>query len=160
MKIIIISALGNDRVIGKNGKIPWHSKEDFLHFKNQTLNNVVLMGKNTYQSMGRALKNRKNIVVSREKIDIKDADVYNRYEEGLEMGKEYAKKNNCNLFIIGGASIYERGLEDAEYLYISYMKGSYKGDVFFPEFESTNNWIEKSRKEFNDFTFVIYQKKY
>lgn len=159
MKIIIISAIGKNRVIGKDGKIPWHSKEDFLHFKNKTINNVVLMGRKTYESMGKALLNRKNIVISSKGINLPDADVYNSYEEGLKRGKEYAEKNNCDLFIIGGASIYQRGLENADYLYLSYIKGEYKGDVFFPDFERMGNWEEKSREEFNDFTFTIFKRK-
>ncbi len=159
MKIIIIAAVAKNLVIGKGEKIPWHSKEDFLHFKRKTLDNVVLMGRKTYQSMGKALPQRKNIVISRELESLPDAEVFKTYEEGLERAKDYAREKGIDLFIIGGGSIYKRGLEDADKLYISKMKGEFEGDIFFPEFESSNKWVIESKEEFQDFTFEIWKRK-
>ncbi|MDD3072601.1 MAG: dihydrofolate reductase [Candidatus Pacebacteria bacterium] len=159
MKIIIIAAVSKNNVIGKGSKIPWHSKEDFSHFKEKTLNNVVLMGRKTYESIGKALPRRKNIVITGEKKSFSDAERYDSYKEGLTGAKEYAKKNNCDIFIIGGGSIYNQAIEDADFLYISHMKSDFEGDVFFPDFEKTKKWTIKSKEEFNDFTFIVWERR-
>lgn len=157
MKIKIISAIAENRVIGNGPKIPWYIPEDFKHFKEITSGHVVLMGETTYKSMGKALPNRHNIVLSFDLRELPDAKVFNDYEQGLEYAKKYAAENNCDVFIIGGGSIYKLGMKDAEELHLSHVPKEYEGDVFFPEFESEWKPIYKKNKE--KFVYKIWVRK-
>ena len=117
MKISAILAVGKDGEIGLNGGLPWNCKEDLQHFKNITSGHFVLMGYNTYASIGRPLPNRTNIVVSFEEKKIDGCICFTSVEQGVE----YAKNNGeSELFIIGGASIYkycaEKKIIDRVYL--------------------------------------------
>ena len=157
MKIKIITAIAENNVIGDGPKIPWYIPEDFKHFKKITLGNVVIMGETTYRSMGKALPDRYNIVLSFNLKELPDAAVYNDYEKGLRHAKEYAKKNNCNVFIIGGGSIYKIGMKDADELHISHVPGKFQGNVFFPEFKEEWKPIYEENKE--KFMYRIWVRK-
>ncbi len=116
-KISAILAIGKDNEVGLNGGLPWKSKEDLIHFKRITKNHCVLMGLNTYNSIGKPLPDRTNIVISFEKQDLNGCKNFQTIEEGIE----FARKNGeSELFIIGGASIYkycaENNLIDRVYL--------------------------------------------
>ena len=117
MKISAILAVGKDNEIGLNGSLPWQSKADLQYFKSLTTGHHVLMGLNTYKSIGKPLKNRTNIVVSFDYKKIEGCITFSNIEEGIE----YAKNNGeVELFIIGGASVYkycyEHNLIDRVYL--------------------------------------------
>jgi len=155
MKIKIISAVAKNRVIGNDMEIPWYIPEDFKHFKKCTTGNVVVMGETTYRSIGKALPNRYNIVLSFTLKELPDATVYNDYEVGLSAAKKYALENDCDIFIIGGGSIYELAMKDADELYISEVRGNYQGNVFFPDY---SNWKEISTEDREKFIFKIFKK--
>ncbi|MGE0793297.1 MAG: dihydrofolate reductase [Candidatus Woesearchaeota archaeon] len=157
--IITIAAMTKDRVIGNGIKIPWHIAEDFKLFKELTTGHAVLMGSTTYNSMGKALPNRKNFVLSFNKIELSDAEVYSSFEEGLNAAKLWAEENNKYVFIIGGASIYKLGLGVSDKLYLSHVKKDYEGNVFFPEI-NWNEWVEEKdkTKDFEEFTFKSYKR--
>ena len=153
----LIAAISENYVIGDGLKIPWHIPEDFKLFKENTLKNVVIMGRATWDSLPpkfRPLPNRVNIVVSRSDLSFEGATCCKSIDEALEEGAKYEKE----IFIIGGASIYSQTIENAKYLYISFVKGEYEGDVFFPKFDESNYEIVEE-KEFDMFTFRKYMRK-
>ena len=156
MKVKIIAAVAKNRVIGNGPEIPWYIPEDFKHFKECTTGNVVVMGETTYKSMGKALPNRHNIVLSFDLKELPDADVYNDYVVGLDVAKKYAEDHSCDVFIIGGGAIYKLGMNDADELYISEVKGDYEGDVFFPDY---SDWVEVSSEDKGKFVFKIFRRK-
>jgi dihydrofolate reductase len=112
----VIVAVNENLVIGKDNKLPWHSSEDLKYFKRITSNNVVIMGRKTYESIGKALPNRVNIVISNTtKFD--DAITVNSFHEALNEASKYNKE----IFVIGGASLYEQVLKGADKLYITWV---------------------------------------
>lgn len=150
----IIAAVSDNFVIGNGLKIPWHIPEDFKLFKERTLNNVIIMGKNTWDSLPiKPLPNRINIVLSKEKIEITRCFVVTNLDEAFNEASKYNKE----IFVIGGASIYAQTIERAKYLYISHVKGNFEGDIFFPKFDKSKYKVVEE-KEFDKFTFKKYEK--
>ncbi len=152
--VSIIAAMTADRVIGRDNQLPWSLSEDLKNFKRLTTGNVVIMGRKTYDSIGRALPNRHNIVVSRNVVTIAGVEVCTSVEEAIAVGSRYGKE----VFVIGGAQIYEQALSYASTLYLSWVKGNFEGNVRFPAFD-LSAWREVERQEYADFVFVKYEKK-
>lgn len=154
--ISLIVACTKNRVIGINNSIPWHISEDFKHFKNYTMGKTILMGKNTFFSIGKPLKGRKTIVVCN------DENLKLPYEEVIvekdlfEVLKKYQKTNE-ELVVCGGATIYKLALPYVDKLVISEVKKEYKGDAYFCEFENEYNLI--SKKEYEEFILKIYERR-
>jgi len=149
----IIAAMTRDRVIGKDNKMPWHLPDDLKLFKKLTTGNTVIMGRKTYQSIGKPLPNRNNIVISRSEMDIPGAVVCQSIAQALSKAEEYGKK----IFFIGGAEIYRQALPLADYLCISWLKQDYPGDAKFPEFIESA-WERLSETEYPEFTNILYKK--
>jgi dihydrofolate reductase len=125
-----IAAMSENRVIGANGKIPWHIPDDFRWFKHKTMGGTLIMGRKTFESIGKPLPGRKTIVVTRSNLQI----------SGVEVVADIAallKKEIANAWICGGAQIYEEALASCAYLYLTRVKKESKGDAYFPEFEDT-----------------------
>jgi dihydrofolate reductase len=154
----IIVAMSSNRVIGVNNTLPWHLSDDLKHFKSLTTGHTIIMGRKTYESIGRPLPNRRNIVISRNS---------NTFYEGVEVVHNLEdafsiSTNDKEVFVIGGSNIYEQALSFVDQLYITEIKKSFIGDAFFPEINK-QIWIEYSRDDHvtNDgleFSFVKYQK--
>ena len=145
----IIVAIGKNREIGKDNKLLWHLPEDLKHFKNLTKNSTVIMGYNTYLSIGRPLPNRKNIVLCDKVLNIEGVEVYNNLEKCL--------KENDDAYIIGGQSIYEQTLKYVTELHISYIDKEFKdADTFFPAFEKSFKLKYSEAKEC--FEYRVYEK--
>ncbi len=157
-KLSIIVAMSSNRVIGVNNTLPWHISEDLKHFKFLTVGHTIIMGRKTYDSIGRALPNRRNIVISRNiEISCEGAEVVHSIENAFSISK-----NDGEVFVIGGSNIYEQALHLVDHLYITEIKKSFLGDAFFPEINKSI-WVETSREDHiaNDgleFSFVNYQK--
>lgn len=152
MKIIIISAIARNGVIGKsNGEMPWHVKEEFQHFKKTTLGSPVIMGRKTFETLGMPLKGRLNIILTKKeaiKYPFEDVKIFNTLNEAYSFCK---KENNERIFIIGGGEIYRQALKDADEMILSYMKFDADGDVFFPDFDK-NLWevtLVENKEEFD-----------
>ncbi len=151
--------MSSNRVIGVNNTLPWHLSEDLKHFKFLTVGHTIIMGRKTYDSIGRALPNRRNIVISRNiEISCEGAEVVHSIEDAFSISK-----NDGEVFVIGGSNIYEQALHLVDHLYITEIKKSFLGDAFFPEINKSI-WVETSREDHiaNDgleFSFVNYQKK-
>ncbi len=150
----IIVAMAKNRVIGQGGKIPWHIPEDFKHFRKTTEGNTIIMGENTYNSIGHPLKNRNNIVVSPAMPDTDGLIIARSLEEALDKAIALEKP----IFSAGGASIYRQTLPLARQLYISYVKGDYEGDTFFPKFKP-DDYVITFYMNYPDFELVRYLKK-
>ena len=157
-KLSIIVAMSSNRVIGVNNTLPWHLSEDLKHFKFLTVGHTIIMGRKTYDSIGRSLPNRRNIVISRNiEISCEGAEVVHSIENAFSISK-----NDGEVFVIGGSNIYEQALHLVDHLYITEIKKSFLGDAFFPEINKSI-WVETSREDHiaNDgleFSFVNYQK--
>ncbi len=150
--ISLIAAMTGKGVIGKDKEIPWYIPEDFKHFKNTTLDSVVIMGRKTYESIGRPLPKRVNIVVSRT-LEDENVIVVSSLEEGFKKAKGYGK----DIFVIGGSEIYRQSLDLADRLIISWVKKDYEGNIYFPEVD-WNDWKIHDEKEYDEFKVVWYEK--
>lgn len=154
--ISIIVAMDDNQLIGKkdssNG-MPWNNKEDLKHFKETTINKTILMGYTTYMAIGRPLPNRKTIVVSFEPFEDERVEIRNSLEAVIQ---EYKEKNE-DLFISGGASIYQQSLGLADQLLISRIKGSHEGETYFPDFNQHGYELQET-KPFETFDLQVYKK--
>ena len=153
--ITIIAACDRNRGIGLNNSLPWRIPEDLKRFKELTLNKVVLMGRKTFESIGRPLPKRTNVVITRDK-DFK-ADgvlVYNSLEEALPIFSD--------IVVIGGGEIYKRLIEKADIIELTHIHAEYECDVFFPEI-NLNQWKESYRiqnlMEDIKYDFIQYKRK-
>lgn len=151
--ISLIVAYGkNNKVIGINNQIPWHIKEDFIHFKNYTTNKTIIMGEQTFLSIGKPLPNRKTIVATIKdfKYDHEDVTITNDLFKTL---KEYKNKDE-ELVVCGGATIYKLALPYVDKMVISEVKKEYQGDAYFPDFE--DKFILVSEEEKEEFVIKTY----
>jgi dihydrofolate reductase len=157
-KISIIVAMSQNFVIGLNNQLPWHISEDLKNFKKITLNHCVIMGRKTYDSIGKPLKDRRNIVISRNNsLLIDGVEVVNSLDKAISMVDD-----SSEIFIIGGEQIYTISLPLATYLYVTKVNGDYKGDAFFPDFIQSE-WKEVAREDLIsesnlNFSFLEYEK--
>ncbi len=138
----IIAAVAQNGVIGANGKLPFNLPLDMARFVHLTTDNVVIMGKNTYLSIGSPLKNRINIVVS---STIKQADgviLASDLSSALNLAKNLAADNNKDIFVMGGQSLYKECLPLADMLYITKVNASPAGDAYFPPIPDSFSLIE------------------
>ncbi len=153
MEKIIIAAVSKNNVIGKNGKLPWTSKEEMSFFKKTTTGYPVIMGRKTYETLGKPLENRENIVISKNKnLSNTDLKVFNSLLNAIEYCSE---KKYEKVFIIGGGKIFEQAIKIADKILISEMKRTYNGNVFFPEI-SSEKWDKKLIGEYRDFNLFEY----
>ena len=153
----LIAAISENNCIGKDNALLWNIREDMKHFKDVTSGNIVLMGRNTWESIPekfRPLPNRKNIVITRDmNYEVPEGvEIYSSIDEALE------KYKNENVFIIGGASIYKQTIEIADQLFITEVHQVFEGDAFFPEIDK-NVWQEVEREDYEGFSFVEYSHK-
>jgi dihydrofolate reductase len=154
MIISMIAAIGKNRELGKDNKLLWHLKEDFQRFKNLTSGNVVIMGRKTYDSLpekNKPLPNRINIIISRNKSwSPLGSYVYNSLEEAILE----AKKFNKEIFIIGGASVYEQGIKYADKLYLTVIDKEYPdADAFFPDYPEFKKIIFEEKHQEKDLVY-------
>ena len=149
MSIKLICAISKNNVIGRENNLPWNIQEDLKRFKELTINNIIVMGRKTYESIGRPLPNRRNIVLSNNSdLRIENVEVVNSSQEILDL---YNKNmDEKDLYIIGGTYIYELFLNNCEYLYLTYIDKEFEGDAYFPKI----NWQEweliNEEKKFDD----------
>jgi dihydrofolate reductase len=153
--ISIVVAMSRNNIIGFQNRLPWHLPADLKHFKQLTLNKTIVMGRKTFESIGRPLPQRENIVLSRQPIQIEGCKVISDLKE-LSINKE--------IMIIGGAQIYALALPLVNDLYITWIDGDFKGDTFFPDID-WNNWkimSEESHlpddKNLHAYHFTHYQR--
>ena len=157
-KISIIVAMSENSVIGLNNQLPWHISEDLKNFRKTTLNHCVIMGRKTYESIGKPLKDRRNIVISRSKsLLIDGVEVVNSLDRAISIVDD-----SSEIFIIGGEQIYTISLPMATHLYVTKVNGDYKGDAFFPDYIQ-DEWKEIAREDLISesslkFSFLKYER--
>ncbi|MFB6203633.1 MAG: dihydrofolate reductase [Candidatus Nanohaloarchaea archaeon] len=156
MEKVIIAALDEDRVIGKDGDVPWHYPEDVKHFRETTMGSPVVMGRKTYESLPedyRPLPGRTNIVLTRSG---KDYGEETRKAGSLEEAWEEAEKTGEDtVYIIGGESVYRQTLEQADRMVLTEIPGEHDGDTYFPDWDG-EDWRETSRDDIGDLSIVEY----
>jgi dihydrofolate reductase len=160
--ITVIAAIATNNALGKDNDLIWHLPADLKRFKKVTTGHYILMGRNTFESIGRPLPNRTTIIITRNKNYFKEGClIANSLEQAIEMAKSAAQ-----IFIIGGAQIYKETMakEMAAQLDITLVHHNFEADVFFPEID-TKRWKEAAREDFKadekndyDYSFVSYQK--
>lgn len=153
MKISLILAKSKNNVIGLNNTLPWKLKDDLKNFKELTIGHHVLMGRKTYESLGKQLPNRINMVLS--KNEIKVVKSFDSLEKALIFAKE---NDETELFVIGGANIYEQTIDIADIIYLTEVNCDIYGDAFF-DFDMSE-WVTLETKEFhknekNEYDFII-----
>ena len=140
----IIVAIANDNVIGKDNKLIWHLPEDLKRFKSLTTGHTIIMGRRTFESLGRVLPNRKHVILCNDmemNIDNENVEIL----EDISMLKKYMDSKEEN-FVIGGATIYKLLMPYANKLYITKINESFEGDVYFPEIKE-DEWKEVKREK-------------
>jgi dihydrofolate reductase len=135
-----IAAMSLNRVIGAGNKIPWHLPDDFKWFKQKTIGNVIVMGRKTFESIGRPLPNRNTIVLSRAGANFAGVTTVANLDELKSRVQEFAGKE---IFICGGAQIYAQALDSCSDLFLTLVKREVKGDAFFPTFETHFELMEE-----------------
>ena len=160
MSICIIVALAKNRTIGVNNQLPWHCPEDLKHFKQLTMGHHMIMGRKTFDSIGRALPGRTTVVVTRDaELKIDNCLIAHSLPDAL-----LACADDEQVFIVGGAQIYEQALPLADTLYVTEIQQDVEGDAHFPEFD-LNIWQEISREAYHqaipqplEYHFVTYRR--
>jgi len=161
MSISIIVAMTEDRVIGQNNQLPWHLSEDLKRFKKLTMGHTIVMGRKTFESIGRVLPGRKNIILSRDQnLKIEGGVVAHSLEEAVQLSASEEE-----IFVIGGANLYEEALPAADKIYLTLIHQDFIGDAYFPEYDLGQEFRELSREEFKagsdrdfDYTFIVAQR--
>lgn len=133
--ISMIAAMANNRIIGANNTMPWHLPADLKHFKSVTMGKPIIMGRKTYESIGRALPGRLNIVISRSGFEASDATVVDSVDAALA-----AVRDVDEVMIIGGGAIYDLLLPTCHKLYLTFIDLSVEGDTQFPDWQVSGNW--------------------
>ena len=160
MKISLIAAFAEEGVIGKDGKIPWTLKEDLKHFRNKNEGCSVVMGRKTYESIGRPLPNRLNIVMTRNPKRQEGIKEVSNTKDALKVASSYSDE----IFIIGGEKIYKEFLPLATKMYLTKIDIKVNGDTFFPSWNK-NEWKELSKQDKKDvdqgieYWFLEYERK-
>jgi len=155
----LIVAFAKNRVIGINNTLPWHLPEDLKRFRALTMGHHIIMGRKTYESLGRLLPGRTTVIVTRNKsYKVEDALIAYTLESALMLCSGDAEP-----FLIGGAELYKDGLKLANKLYITEVQGAYEGDAFFPEIH-LGDWQLNNKKDHVstsglEYSDLIYLKK-
>lgn len=152
MKKSLIVAMASNRVIGLDNQMPWHLSADLKKFKKITMGSPILMGRKTFESIGKPLPGRINIILSRNKEYQQDGClVFNDLETALNKGCENANE----IFIIGGSDLYETTLPIADTIYLTIIHKEFQGDAYFPGID-LNEWSEVERENINDDSDVAF----
>ena len=161
MSLSIIVAIAKNGVIGLKNQLPWHLPEDLKHFKEITMGRPILMGDRTFESLGRPLPGRENVVLTLDKnYSAKGVVILHSLDEAV---KRYADEE---AFVIGGATIYKLALPLADKLYLTLIDKDFEGDAFFPEIDLKKDFqmIEESPRFISEkdkipFQFKVYQRR-
>ena len=158
--ISLIAAMDKNNVIGYNNDMPWSLPNDLKHFKELTSHSTIIMGRKTYESIGRPLPNRKNIILSRSGYETNDdVEVISSIDEIKKLAKQE------EVFVIGGGTIYEQVIPFADRLYITRIDAELKGDTYFPQFSETEwqvidekDGVQNEKNKYNH-KFYTYSRK-
>ncbi|MBI3999372.1 MAG: dihydrofolate reductase [Candidatus Omnitrophica bacterium] len=133
-----VVAMAENRVIGKDNRLPWHFSSDLKHFKQLTMGNTILIGRKTFESIGKPLPGRENFVLSRKKTGDGNVKFFGSFEDALK------NVSTPNCYIIGGASLYQQSMTLVDGIYLTQIHAYYEGDTFYPEIPP--HFKEKSKE--------------
>tara|TARA_R110002167_G_scaffold318347_1_gene523969 strand:- start:134 stop:625 length:492 start_codon:yes stop_codon:yes gene_type:complete len=159
----MIWAMSRNRTIGRNNALPWHLPEDMKYFKRVTMGKPIIMGRKTWESIGRPLPGRSNIVITRDpSYTAEGVKIVRTLEEAISLAESIALIDGAEeAVVIGGAQIYALALPLADRLYMTQVHAEVEGDAFFPQFDLTQ-WNELGREDFSaagpnpyDYSFVV-----
>jgi dihydrofolate reductase len=163
MILSLLVAADENNIIGKDNKLPWHLPNDLKYFKNQTWAMPILMGRKTFESIGKPLQGRKSIVVTRNKEWKHDGvEVVHSVAQAIEKAKEFGVKE---IFVIGGAEIFQTAFEQANRVYLTRIHHQFDGDAYFPNVSEKGWSLVQSRfcaadeKNKYDHTFQVWERK-
>jgi dihydrofolate reductase len=152
MTITVLAAVGANLVIGRAGDMPWHLPPDLAHFKATTMGHTMVMGRKTYDSIGRALPGRRTVVITRQQ---------GWHAPGVEVAHSLAEAlalaGPTEVFVVGGSEVYRQAMPFADQMMLTEIEQSPQGDIFFPTFEP-DHWHEIARERHEGFAFVTYQR--
>lgn len=155
-----IAAMAQNRVIGKDNGLPWHLPEDFEFFKQKTKGHILIMGRKTFESLGKPLPKRFHIVISRQKMtsNLSDVVFVSSFEEAVKHAKKIGKDWPEEVFIIGGGEIYKQTLPYTDRIYLTVIEKNFDGDAHYPEFNEKDFILQdrQDRKEPIPFSFRTY----
>lgn len=143
MQLSIIAAMSENYVIGKENQLPWHLPADLKHFKNITWGKPILMGRKTYESIGKPLPGRRNIIITRNpEFQAEGCEITHSLEQALSLVKDSAE-----VMVIGGAQLFAQALPQASRMYLTIIHHYFDGDCFFPHWDA-KQWQEVEREDF------------
>ena len=151
-EVIVIAAVAENGVIGKQGGLPWHLPEELKRFKRLTMGNPIIMGRKTHESIGRVLPGRRNIVLSSSDLKAPGIDVFSSLEAALA-----ACQNVQKVFIIGGGQIFKQALPLAQKIELTRVHQHIAGDVYFPEIK-LKEWQVVATEPHDGYTFITFQR--
>ena len=166
IKLSVIVAVAENLVVGKNNALPWHLSEDLQYFKRTTLGKPIVMGRKTFESIGRPLPGRTNIVISRNPdYFAQGIKIVSSLEQAFQLAEDTALIDDSQeLMVIGGAAIYAAAIPVADRLYVTEVHAEVEGDAYLPNID-WGNWIESSRERHMaiapnpyDYSFVVYDR--
>lgn len=165
--ISIIAAIGEKRELGKDNKLLWHIPEDLRRFKVLTKGHAVIMGRKTYESIGKPLPDRLNIIITRDtSYTVQGAVVVHSLQEAMQNTESRIKpclpagRNSelpAEIFIIGGGQIYKEALPVADTLYLTIVQGSFQADTYFPDYSAFTKVISKETKTSEEYTYTFLE---
>jgi dihydrofolate reductase len=167
MKRSMIVAMAENRVIGINNKLPWYLPNDLKYFKQVTMGKPILMGRKTYESIGKPLPGRANIVITRNQDwSAEGVKVVHSLEQAFELGESVCEIDGQEeVMIIGGDQIYQTSLPDVDRIYLTKVHAAVEGDAYFPEVD-WSEWREIGREDFEaegpnpyDYSFIVLDRK-
>ena len=142
MTVTMVVAIGENNAIGKNNELLWYLPKDLRHFKTITSGHTVIMGRKTYESVGKPLPKRRNIIITRNtELTVDGVEVVHTIEDALELCK-----SDEEVFIIGGAEIYKMAMKHTDKIFLTVVHESFEADAFFPEIDR-NLWVETAAEK-------------
>lgn len=152
--ISMVVAIGEKtRVMGKNNHLPWNIPEDMKHFKDLTRGHAIVMGRKTYESIGRPLPNRTNIIITRDtEYKATGCIVVSSIEEAIDAARKVEKTEIC---IIGGGEIFKQSMNMADILHLTLVKGDIEGDTFFPDYSEFKTTVSQKESASNGYQYTF-----
>jgi dihydrofolate reductase len=141
MNIYIVVAIATNNAIGKNNELLWHLPKDLKHFKQITSGHTVVMGRKTFDSIGKPLPNRRNIIITRQYINPEGCEVVNSLDAAFALAAP-----DEDLYVIGGAEIYRQAMAVTDYIYLTIVRQAFDADAYFPEIDMAI-WEETERED-------------
>jgi dihydrofolate reductase len=157
-----VTALSSNHVIGDKGRLPWHIPEDLKFFKSITLNKCIIMGRKTYESLGKPLPNRHNVIITRNpNYEAPGCSVFSDIQEAIAYCRSLSAQYGDEIMIVGGAEIYKQTLAIADRLYLTLIEKEVSGDAHYPDWHQDFQLSEKRESQHGDlkYAFCIFERK-